>query len=825
MIQEKDGVFYLQTAHTSYWFCKTKFGHLEHLYYGPFLNIQPVDGVRYKRTAAVGSSVNYSTEDDLYCMDNLPLEYSTIGRGDYRFMPLEAVMPDGSFTADFVFESFTVTKGTVPMETLPTAWEGKREGAESKRARKENGDAQKEPGREIETLCITMKDTAFDVYLKLYYTVFPDTDVITRRAVLVNEEEGSVQIRRFLSMMVDLPNRNYTMLTLNGGWSKEAHVSVRKLNENLVLNTSTTGSSSNRHNPGIMLGEEGANEDKGLVYGFNLIYSGNHMSASQVSAFGLARVAMGIGDYCFHWTLEKGRTFETPEAVMTCSSHGYNGASHAFHGFVNRHIVRGDWQGKERPILLNNWEATFFDFKESRLLRMASEAKKLGIELFVLDDGWFGERNSDKAGLGDYDVNPKKLPHGIKGLAERIHKMGLKFGLWFEPEMVNEDSKLYRAHPDWAIKNPNRPAVSGRNQLVLDLCREEVQDYIVKHVSHVLDEANVDYVKWDMNRHIAEGWSETLCDRGQGEFYHRYMLGLYRVLARIFRPRPHILLESCSSGGNRFDLGMLCYSPQIWASDDTDPVERLKIQTGLSYFYPPSTMGAHVSESPHQQTLRKTSISTRFAVAAFGCFGYEMDFKYLTAAQKKEVKEQIAFYKKYRRIFQFGEFSRVEYPKENKVIWQAVERGEQHPKEAVAFRAGSQAGGEGSSAARAVSGFYQTLSQAAESYDYLPVKGLDARTCYRISTMPHPLYVRSFGLLTKHILPVELNPEGLIMRTADKHYTLTDCVESYEADGAMLEQGVLLNNQFMGSWYNSETRLLGDFGANLYVIEEKNYEL
>ena len=773
MIREEKGKFFLETAHTSYWFGRTGFGHLEHYYYGPRLKVQDPEAVRYKRTAATGSSVSYSREDGLYCLDNLPLEYSSIGRGDYRFAPLEVMMPDGSFTADFIFRSFQIKKGTIPMKTLPGALAGQE--------------------KDVETLCITMKDAAFAVFLKLYYTVFPETDVIVRRAVLSNEEENPAEIRRFLSMMVDLPDRGFVMTTLNGGWAREAHVSRRKLNESLCINSSTTGNSSNRHNPGFLLAEEGALEDRGLVYGFNLIYSGNHMGAAELSAFGLARAAIGINDHCFLKRLKKGESFETPEAVLTCSRQGYNGVSRHFHDFVNRHVVRGDWREKERPVLLNNWEATFFDFKESRLLRMAAEARKLGIELFVLDDGWFGARNSDQAGLGDYEVNRKKLPGGMKGLADKIHAMGLAFGLWFEPEMVNEDSELYRAHPDWAVKNPRRPAVLGRNQLVLDLCRTEVQDYIVEQVSAVLDSAKVDYVKWDMNRHIAEGWSEALAC--QGEFYHRYICGLYRVMERIFGPRPHILVESCSSGGNRFDLGMLCYSQQIWASDDTDPGERLKIQTGLSYFYPPSVMGAHVSESPHQQTLRKTTLSTRFAVAAFGCLGYELDFKYLTAAQKKEVKQQIAFYKEHRRLFQYGQFSRMAYPKDNKVVWQTADREQKE----------------------AVTGFFQTLSRAAESYDYLQVKGLDKRKTYRISTMPHPLYVRSFGLLTKHILPVELNPEGVVLRTADKHYTLTDCVESYLADGAMLEEGILLNNQFMGSWYNEQTRLLGDFGANLYV--------
>ena len=622
MILHKDNLFWLNTKSTSYIFEITKFNHLEHIYYGPRLNEeQPVEALRVKRSAVLGCCVNYDTTDDKYCLDTICLEWSGIGRGDYRYSPMELKMPDGSFIHDFIYKSHEIVKGCLKAETLPTAY-----GEES----------------DCTTLIISLEDESNQVELKLFYTVYEATDVITRRTVLINHNAKKTVIRRALSMMVDLPNKNYRMTTFNGGWIKETHRSDRMVSSGMHVNASTTGNSSNRHNPGFLLSEKNATEENGWVFGFNLIYSGNHFGAVELSNTDIARVEIGINSHCFEWELDLEERFETPEAVMTFSDKGFNGASHHMHNFINEHIVRGDWKGKERPVLLNNWEAHFFDFNESKLLNLAGRAKKIGVEMFVLDDGWFGARNNDKAGLGDYSINKKKLSGGMSAFADKIRGLGLEFGLWFEPEMVNENSDLFRAHKDYAVTIPGKKSTLGRNQLVLNLCKSEVQDYIVESVTKILDEAKVSYVKWDMNRHMSEVFSDTLSN--QGEFFHRYIIGLYSVLGRIFGPRPHILLESCASGGNRFDLGMLCYSPQIWASDDTDPIERLEIQGGLSYLYPPSTWGAHVSSAPHQQTLRETPLSTRFNVAAFGCLGYELDLKYLSSVELKEVQEQIAFY-------------------------------------------------------------------------------------------------------------------------------------------------------------------------------------
>ncbi len=775
MISFSNNVFKLSTNETSYWFRVTEFGHLEHIHYGIRLpEDQNIELLLLKRTAVLGSSVLYSETNETYCLDNICLEWSGIGKGDYRNTPAEIKMPDGSYTSDFAYKNHQIISGFIKMESLPSSY----------------GSAD-----DCETLIVEMEDESNGALLNLYYTVYEKVSVISRRVVIKNTADNPLLIRKIMSMNLDFANRDISLITFDGGWIKEGNRHSRKLAYGIQVNSSTTGASSNRHNPGFVLAEGNATEEEGNVYGFNLVYSGNHYGAVELTNHDLVRVQIGINPYCFEWKLEKNAVFETPEAVMSFSSSGFNGLSANFHDFVNEHIVRSEWKGKERPVVLNNWEAHFFRFTRGKLLRLASKAKRVGVELFVLDDGWFGKRNNDHAGLGDYTINKKKLPRGLREFSNKIHKMGLLFGLWFEPEMVNEDSDLYRAHPEYALITPGKKPAKGRNQLVLDLCNPEVRDYIVENVSRVLDENNIDYVKWDMNRHISDGFSPRLTN--QGEFFHRYIMGLYDVLERIFSIRNHILFESCSSGGNRFDLGMLCYSPQIWTSDDTDPVERLKIQGGMSYLYPLSTMGAHVSEAPHQQTLRDTPLSTRFNVASFGCLGYELDLKYLSYVQRREVKEQIAFYKEHRNTMQYGRFYRSAPSKQNKTVWHCVSK-------------------DGS---KAVTGLFQTMTEASEGFDRLKLMGLERKGKYRIKTKPQSLFIKKFGGLVKHIMPVTLNPEGFILRTANRYYAMTDCVEEYEGYGSVLMDGVLLNNQFVGSYYNDQIRLLGDFGSNLYSIE------
>ena len=770
MISFNDQVFKLETNNTTYAF-RINEGYPEHLYYGRRVVDTDFTATALKNTIDLGATVK--TEGSKFFLERNLLEYSGVGRGDYRHSPIELLMPDGTFVCDFVYDSHRIIDGAYSTDSLPTAY----------------GEAQ--------TLEITLKDKKFsDIKLKLNYVVFEECDVICRNVELVNENENPLYIRKLMSLMLDLAEADYDMLTLDGDWAKEAHEHRRFLECGTLVNESTVGASSNKHNPAFALLEKGTDESRGKVYGFNLIYSGNHYSAVERSTFDTARVMTGINPHCFLWKLSSGECFVTPQAVMTYSPSGLNTMMANMHAFVNNHIVRGEHRDAERPIVLNNWEATFFNFNRSKILALARSAKKLGIEMFVLDDGWFGKRNSDTAGLGDWVENRKKLPGGIRYIAKKVNKMGMKFGLWFEPECVNPDSDLYRAHPDWAVKIEGRALTLGRNQLVLDLTRKEVREYIVDSVDKVLSNANIEYVKWDYNRHISDMYSATLSQ--QGEFFHRYILGLYEVLGELFHKRhPNILFESCSSGGNRFDLGMLCYSPQIWTSDNTDPIERLDIQGGIYNFYPQSTVSAHVSMAPHQQTLRDTPIQTRFHVAAFGVLGYELDFSELTPAERKQVKEQISFYKAHRRCFQYGQLKKVKLKNTDEISWQITD-------------------GD-----KTLAAIYQKYKAACPGRDRLDVPGLKPDKLYSIQSREQHLRISRFGGLVKHIMPIHLKPDGFILRTANKYYAMKDGTESYTASGAMLAEGINLAMQYEGSGYDSNLRILGDFGSSLYVIKEK----
>ncbi len=747
MITESEGLFHISTGSYSYLFQIDAYGVPEHLHFGPPVQGKDAWALSCRPGLGWGASVLLKEGDTASAMDALALEWSGSGRGDYREVPLEL----SGRSTDFRYGSHKILEGTVPMAcALPQA----------KGAR--------------ETLEVTLQQPGLE--LRLYYTAYPTA--LVRRAVLTNTGEVPVRLNKLMSFQLDLPG-SYTMTTFNGGWIAEMRRLDTPVGASKVVNESLTGASSNRHNPGFLLSEPGATETAGRVYGFNLVYSGNHYASAQQSLQGLTRVMQGINPSNFSLELAPGAFFETPEGVLCCSDGGFGGVSSNMHAFVNHHIVPVFWQGRPRPVLYNSWEGCLFDFNQSRLLDLAGRAKDLGCELFVLDDGWFGKRNDDKAGLGDYSVNIQKLPQGIAGLSRRIREKGLEFGLWFEPESVNPDSDLYRAHPDWALTD-GFPPVYGRNQLLLDLTRQEVRDYIVEHVSRILDEGQVSYVKWDMNRHSI----------ALGARAHDFVLGLYEVLDRIFTPRPEILLESCSSGGNRFDLGMLCFSPQIWSSDDTDPIERLTIQEGYSYLYPQSAMGAHVSASPHAQTLRATPLSTRGNVAFFGCLGYELDLKHLLSVEVKEIKAQIAFYKEYRPVFQYGTFTR------HALGWQV--------------RAGKTV----------LAGVFHRLVPAAPGYERLRLTGLDREKRYRVRQLAQSIRVGQFGGLLKHVAPVNLDPNGQILRLADRHITLPGCSEELTASGAALMSGILLPPLFRGTGYDQNQRTQGDFGSDLYIIEE-----
>ena len=745
MITQENGIFLLHNEKFSLMLRVNDYGLLEQLHFGAPIMLEDAAALTFCRKLCGGTTVLLDDQNGGSCPDEMGLAWSGSGRGDYRESPLELA---GQST-DFRYQGFRIFDGIAPMAGLLPQAKGK-----------------------AETLEITMEQAG--LRLKLYFTLF-DT-VITRCCVLENIGQEAVTVTKIMSSVMDLSG-NYEMTTFDGGWIAEMRKHTVPVMDSRVVNESVTGASSNRHNPGFMLSELGATEDAGRVYGFNLVYSGNHYGAAQRSLQGLTRVVQGISPSNFALELAAGEIFETPEAVMTWSDAGFGGMSRNMHSFVNNHIVPEYWQFRERPVLYNDWEGCMFDFNQRILLGLAKKAKKLGCELFVLDDGWFGNRNNDRAGLGDYTVNKKKLPAGLKGLSDRIHAMGMEFGLWFEPESVNMDSDLYRAHPDGALTDQFTPLLS-RHQLLLDLTKQEVRDYIVQSITQILDTAGISYVKWDMNRHSI----------ALGAKAHDYILGLYDVLQRIFGPRPQILLESCSSGGNRFDLGMLCYGPQVWCSDDTDPIERLTIQGGLSYLYPQSTFGAHVSAAPHAQTLRNTPLTTRGNVSFFGCLGYELDLNHLLPVEETEIKAQTEFYKQYRKVFQFGAFTRLDNG------WQV------------------------SDGKTTLAGVFYGCRQAAPGYDYLRVKGLEKNRSYQFSTRPQSLRIGQFGSLIKHVAPVALSPNGFVLRTADKYHTLPDGEHCGSASGSALMAGIPMLPAFRGTGYDKQQRTQLDFASSVYVI-------
>ena len=749
MIEHQNGIFGLHTDHYSCLLRVNDYGLLELLHFGAPVRTADAEAFFYRPGLGWGGSVLLEDPNMESCPDVMALAWSGPGRGDYRESPLSLA----GISADFRYHSHEIISGTVPMTTtLPQA----------------HGNG--------ETLVITMTQPGAE--LKLYFTAFETA--LTRRTVLTNTSEQPMTLTRLMSSLMDLPG-DYEMTTFDGGWIAEMRKYTLPVLDSRVVNESVTGFSSHRHNPGFLLSEPGATETDGTVYGFNLFYSGNHYSAAQRSLQGLTRVVQGISDSHFLKELACGESFETPEAVMAFSDRGFEGLSLNMHSFVHDHIIPPYWRGRSRPVLFNDWEGCMFDFNHSKLVKLAKEAKSLGCELFVLDDGWFGKRNDDFAGLGDYNVNKKKLSRGLDGLADKIRSMGMEFGLWFEPESVNMDSDLYRAHPDWALTDAFDP-IKSRHQLLLDLTKPEVRDYIVENVSATLDSAAISYVKWDMNRHSI----------ALGAKAHDYILGLYEVLRRIFAPRPHILLENCSSGGNRFDLGMLHFGPQVWCSDNTDPIERLTIQENLSYLYPQSTFGAHVSASAHAQTLRVTPLCTRGNVSFFGCLGYELDLTHLVQADKDEIKEQVEFYKDYRLVFQFGSFRRL------KNGWQV------------------------SDGKTTLVGVFRKLVAAAPGYETLRPRVLKADQVYRFRNRPQKLRIGAFANLIKHVVPVNPNPNGLIMHTADHFITMPDGTQEVSASGAALMAGIRLLPLFRGTGYDQRQRTIGDFGSELYIIEEEN---
>lgn len=641
-------IFHLQTRSSSYIISIYKDVLLRHIYYGKRINsLSGIENLIPKEYVVFGINsphLNYSAVDEA-----ISQEYPTFGCGDLRMPAFHAEFEDGSSASALLYKKYKIFSGKNSLSSMPSVYT--------------------ETQEECVTLEIELTEAVKNVTVILSYSVFEEYDAIVRSVKIINNEEY-LNIKSALSMTIDIDCIDMDFVHLHGRWAKERNIERASLIHGKMEVDSKRGSSSHMHSPFFALCDNKADENNGNVYGFSLVYSGNFSCGAEVSSTDTVRAYMGINPFDFNWLLEEGEIFETPEVVMVYSDCGFNKMSQIYHKLYRERMCRGYWRDRERPILINNWEATYFNFNEEKILNIASEAKQLGVELMVLDDGWFGRRDREDSSLGDWYVDKRKLPNGLSSLANNINKLGMKFGLWFEPEMISPDSDLYRNHPDWCLHIEGRKSSLGRNQLVLDLSRQDVCDYVVEAVSDVLNSANIEYVKWDFNRNLSEIGSTKLPANRQHEISHRYVLGLYSVLERLTKAFPRVLFEGCSGGGGRYDAAMLAYFPQYWTSDDSDAVERIEIQYGTSLVMPSVTMGAHVSAVPNHQVGRCTSLSMRGHVAMVGQFGYELDLGLLSKEEKEEVKKQINLYKSIRKIVHNGKMYRISSPFEkNNTDW------------------------------------------------------------------------------------------------------------------------------------------------------------
>ena len=634
---EKDRSFRLDANNTSYMMKYTEEGYLCHVYFGAKV---PDDDLGYLlRFDESPLTPLENNRDRATFLDTTPFEYSCFGIGDYREAAFKILDDKGMTAADLRYKSHKIYKGKPALEGMPATFATDSSGCE--------------------TLEITLEDKPLGLEVVLVYTAFDKLDVITRSVRVNNVGSRSVQLTRVLSTCIDFDTDKFDMITLNGSWARERAVERCRLHHGKQLIDSIKGESSHQNNPFVALCDNNADEDRGEVFGFNFVYSGNFFAQAEVTQHKKTRFVMGINPLDFTWLLEAGESFTAPEVVMVHSDEGLGKMSRTFHDLYRENLIRGEYKDKRRPILINNWEATYFNFDTEKLISIAREASKLGIEMLVMDDGWFGHRDSDNSSLGDWFVYEKKLQGGLKYLVDEVNKLGMKFGIWFEPEMISPDSELYKAHPDWAIQIEGRPLTMSREQYVLDYSNKEVRDYIYGLMRKILDSANIEYIKWDMNRQFTEIGSNFLPANRQRELWHRYVLGVYDVMNRLTTDYPHLLLENCSGGGARFDPGMLYYSPQIWCSDDTDAIERLKIQHGTSMCYPCSAMGAHVSDCPNHTVGRNTPFKTRGHVAMVGTFGYELDVTRIPQEDRDAIPAQIEEFNKFNTLVRTGDHYRI----------------------------------------------------------------------------------------------------------------------------------------------------------------------
>jgi len=749
--------FHLYNDEVSYIMRIMENGQLENLYYGK--KIHDKEDFAYFHDEAMRSQMSVCIpEPGLLSMQYTRQEYPSYGTGDYRSPAVTIAQENGSRIIDFKYAGHEIYSGKKEILPLPATYvEGK---------------------EEAETLEVTLHDNVMDTDLILSYTIYEAYPVITRNTKFVHKGKEKIVLERAMSASVEFLDMDYEMVQLSGGWSRERYVKNRKLEMGIQSIQSLNGTCCGaEHNPFFALKRPHTTESQGEVYGFSLVYSGNYLGQVEVSTFDMTRVMMGINPEDFSWELKSGESFQTPEVVMVYSDKGLNKMSQTYHRLYRKRLMHGEWRDKARPILLNNWEATYFDFNEEKILTIAKKAKEAGVELFVLDDGWFGARNDDYRGLGDWYVNLEKLPDGISGLSKKVEELGLKFGLWVELEMVNKDSDLYRAHPDWIISAPNRFESHARHQNVLDFSRNEVVDYIYEMIAKVIRESSISYIKWDMNRYMSEPYSKGSAPCEQGKVMHKYILGVYDLYTRLTTEFPHILFESCASGGARFDPAMLYFAPQTWCSDDTDASERTKIQYGTSYVYPIVSMGSHISAVPNHQMHRITPIETRANVAYFGTFGYELDLNLLSDAEIETVKKQIAFMKEHRELIQMdGDFYRLLSPFEgNETAWMVVS----------------------SDKTQAVAAFYQRLNKVNASWLRLKLDGLDANTKYEVSCDMAP--VTSYDAK---------------IAEAYGHKTDEDSVKTYQAYGdELMSAGIPIDREELN-------KKGGDFASLLYTLKK-----
>jgi len=693
LFHEQTKTFHIYNDEVSYIMKVMANGQIENLYYGK--KVHDKEDFDYLHEEAFRSMASICIpEPGVLAMQYTKQEYPSYGTGDYRSPALTIIQENGSRIVDFKYVSHEIFAGKKPIAPLPATYV--------------------DSDDEAETLEITLHDDLINTDMVLSYTIYKAYPVITRNVRFIHKGEEKIVLDRALSASVEFVDSDYEMIHLAGAWSRERYVKTRKLEMGIQSIQSLAGTASSaEHNPFLALKRPDATENQGDVFGFSFVYSGNFLAQVEVTTHDLTRVMMGINPENFAWELAQGEEFQTPEVVMVYSDKGLNKMSQTYHKLYRSRMIRGEYRDKVRPILLNNWEATYFDFDEEKILQIAKKAKETGVELFVLDDGWFGARNDDYRGLGDWFVNLNKLPNGISGLSEKVEALGLKFGLWFELEMVNKDSDLYRAHPDYVIGAPGRFESHARHQHVLDFSRKEVVDCIYEMVAKILRESKISYIKWDMNRYMSEPFTRTGSAADQGKMMHKYILGVYDLYNRLTSEFPHILFESCASGGARFDPAMLYFAPQAWTSDDTDANERLKIQYGTSMVYPIVSMGSHVSAVPNHQLNRITPIDTRADVAYFGTFGYELDLNLLSEKEVERVKKQIAFMKQYRQLIQVdGDFYRLLSPFEhNETSWMVVAPDK----------------------SEALVGFYQSRNKVNAQWLRLRLTGLDPDKLYEVS--------------------------------------------------------------------------------------------